>query len=74
MTHEHFTEAIDIISRHTSTTIHVNGTLKHLIGNLGSTEFLIQITQCAPPLVNDLVKNGYSLSMTSEGLRVDKIR
>jgi|GEM_PF-2465683 len=73
MIHEHFTEAMDIIARHSSTTICVNGTLRHFVGNLGSTEFLIHVTRCAPPLVNDLVKSGYSLAMTPEGLRVDKI-
>lgn len=72
MTREHFNDAFEIISRHSSTTVRVNATLNHFVGEIGSTEFLIHITRCSPPVVTDFVRNGYSLSMTSEGLRVDK--
>lgn len=73
MTREHFNEAFEIISRHSSTTVHINAKLNHFVGGIGSTDFLMHITKCAPSLVNDFVKHGYLLSMSSEGLRVDKI-
>ena len=73
MTQEHFNTAIDIIARHHSTTVHINGTLNHFVENIGSMNYTIHISKCAPSLINDFVHNGYLLEMTANGLRIDKI-
>lgn len=73
MTQEDFNKAIDIIARHHSTTVHIDGTLNHFVGNIGSMNYTVHISKCAPSLIKDFVQNGYQLEMNANGLRVDKI-
>lgn len=73
MTKEQFNEAVNIISRHHSTQMNINAISKHFVGNIGSTIFRLHITRCVPSVVKELIGHGYLLSMTPEGLEVDKI-
>lgn len=73
MTSEQFTNAIKIISKHHSSVVKINTPKNGFAGNLGETEFRLHITQCVPSVVNRLVEAGYMLSMTEDGLMVDKV-
>lgn len=73
MTSEHFTKAIEIISKHHSSVVKINTPKNGFAGNLGETEFRLHITQCVPSVVNRLAEAGYMLSMTEDGLLVDKV-
>ena len=73
MTSEHFTNAIKIISKRHSSVVKINTPKNGFAGHLGETEFRLHITQCVPSVVNRLVEAGYMLSMTEDGLMVDKV-
>lgn len=73
MTREQFNEAVKIIACHNSTQVNVNAVAKHFVGDIGSVVFRLHITRCVPSVVKDLVEHEYLLSMTPDGLQVDKI-
>lgn len=74
MTHEQFNDAMDIIARHHTTNVSINLPKDHFVGNIGTSEFRLHITECVPSVINELVAAGFMLDMTPDGLRVDKIR
>lgn len=73
MTREQFNEAMDIIVRHHTTKVSINLPKNHFVGNIGTTQFRLHITECVPSVVHQLVGSGFMLNMTSDGLEVDKI-
>lgn len=68
-----FTTALEIISKHHSTELAINTPRNNFVGNIGQTEFRLHIKKCVPAVINNLVKEGFILSMGPEGLEVDKI-
>lgn len=73
MTQEQFNEAMEIIVHHHSTKVSINLPENHFGGDVGRSKFRLHITECVPSVVNKLIGAGFMLSMTSEGLEVDKI-
>lgn len=73
MTGEHFNKAVEIISSYHSSIVKINTPKNGFVGNLGDTEFRLHITQCVPAVVDKLVNAGYMLSMTGDGLLVDRM-
>lgn len=65
---EHFQEAISIITASGTSTVSFNTTVD---GHIAHT-YPILIHKSNPALINRLVKEGFSLSMTDKGLSVDK--
>jgi hypothetical protein len=63
MKKEAFLKAIEIISVNHSTQIYINKPDNNFVGSLGSSEFSIKITNCCPSVINNLIKEGYLLSM-----------
>lgn len=63
MKKEAFLKAIEIISVNHSTQIYINKPNGNFVGSLGCTEFTIKITNCCASVINNLIKEGYSLSM-----------
>ena len=40
---------------------------------MGQSKFGLHLKKCVPAVINSLIKEGFILSMGSEGLEVDKI-
>lgn len=73
LTKEEFLKAIQIISANHSTELKINLPTNGFVGDkLGNMEFNLTITKCYASVINNLTGNGYSLSMTPDGLSVDK--
>ena len=68
-----FTTALGIISKHHSTELAINTPRNNFVGYMGQTGFRLHIKKCVPAVINNLVKEGFILSMGPEGLEVDKI-
>ena len=68
-----FTTALGIISKHHSTELAINTPRNNFVGYMGKTRLSLHIKQCVPAVINNLVKEGFILSMGPEGLEVDKI-
>lgn len=73
MTCEQFNDAMDIIACHHTTKICINLSKGNFVGNIGSTEFRLHITECVLSVINKLVAAGFMLDTTPDGLCVDKI-
>lgn len=73
MTREQFNGAMDIIVCHHTTKVSINLPKGNFVGNIGTAEFRLHITECVPSVINNLVAAGFMLDMTPDGLRVDKI-
>lgn len=73
MTREQFNEAMDIIVHHHTTKVCINLPENNFIGHIGTSRFRLHITDCVPSVLNKLVGAGFMLSMTSDGLLIDKI-
>lgn len=73
MTLENFNNAILIISGHHSSVVKINTPKNNFVGDLGDKEFCLHISKCVPSVVNKLVDAGFMLSMTDEGLLVEKV-
>ena len=69
---EHFSEAIQIVSAYHSSLLRINKPKNSFVGNLGATEFRLHIVECVPAVVDSLVKAGFALSMTPDGLLVER--
>ena len=72
MTKEDFLNAIQIISANHSTGLKINVPTNGFVGELGNTEFNLTITKCCMSVIGNLIKNGYALFMTEDGLVVDR--
>ena len=68
-----FTTALGIISKHHSTELAINTPRNNFVGYMDQTRFRLHIKKCVPAVINNLVKEGFILSMGPEGLEVDKI-
>lgn len=68
-----FTTALEIISKRHSTELAIKTPRNSFVGNIGQTKFRLHIKKCVPAVINNLVKEGFILSMGPEGLEVDKI-
>lgn len=73
MTREQFNDAIRIISQHHTTKVSINLPENNFVGGIGQTKFRLHLTECVPSVINKLVESGFMLSMTPDGLYVDKI-
>lgn len=73
MNFDQFNTAILIISGNHSSIVKINTPKDRFVGNMGTSEFRLHITQCVPSVIDKLVKAGYMLSMTEDGLLVDKV-
>ena len=74
MTQEQFNAALEVISHHHSTKVSINLPENNFVGPIGTTKFRLHITKCVPSVINKLIGEGFMLSMTPDGLCVDKIR
>ncbi len=73
MTKDNYLKALEIISQNHSTEIKINLPSNGFVGDtLGISEFNLTITRCCASVVDHLIKSGYVLSMTKDGLSVDK--
>ncbi len=63
MNSKQFITAIGIISKKHSTQLFINKPHGTYIGNLGVNEYTIRIKDCCASVFNNLIKEGYSLSM-----------
>ncbi|MBE6234782.1 MAG: hypothetical protein E7112_00935 [Bacteroidales bacterium] len=72
MTLEQFNEAIQIISVQHSSTVKINSPRGNFVGDLGVTNFRLHVIKSVPAVIKDLAAAGFSLSMTEDGLFVDK--
>ena len=63
MKESQFLKAITILSINHSTKILINKPNNGHVGNLGSTEFTIDIIDCCASVMNNLIDKGYYLSM-----------
>lgn len=72
MTLENFSQAIQIISGQHSSVVKINTPKNGFIGDLGDKDFRLHVSKCVPSVVDILVAAGFSLSMTDDGLLVDK--
>jgi len=63
MNSKQFITAIGIISKNHSTQLFINKPYGTSIGNLGVNEYSIRIKDCCASVFNNLIKEGYSLSM-----------
>ena len=68
-----FTTALEIISKHPSTELAINTPSNNFVGYIGQSKFRLHLKKCVPIIVNNLIKEGFILSMGPEGLEVDKI-
>lgn len=73
LTPKEFNQAMEIISKSHSTELAINTPRNNFVGNMGQTEFRLHIKKCVPAVINNLVKEGFILSMEPEGLEIDKI-
>ena len=74
MTLENFNQAMLIISAHHSSTVKINTPKNHFVGDLGEKDFRLHVSKCVPAVVEKLILSGFSLSMTDDGLLVDKYK
>ena len=73
MTKQHFSEALQIIATYHTSHIIINKPAGSFVNsNIGTTEFTIHITICCASVVENLRRAGYSLSMSENGLSVNK--
>lgn len=73
MTKDNYLKALEIISQSHSTEIKINLPTNGFVGDsLGVSEFNLTITRGCVSVVDRLTKSGYALSMTKDGLSVDK--
>lgn len=72
MTQENFNEAILIIAGHHSSVVTINAPKNNFVGDLGDKKFRLHVNRCVPKVIEELSLSGYSLSMTDDGLLVDK--
>lgn len=72
MTREQFDKAMEIIVRYSSTRIVINMPEDDSANNAGKGILRLHITKCRPSVINRLISADYTLSMTPEGLYVDK--
>ena len=70
---ETFLQAIEIISKNHSTKIIINKPKDNFVGGLGSSEFKIGIIDCCASVINNLTREGFSLSMTDGITEVTKL-
>lgn len=68
-----FTTALGIISKHHSTELVINTPSNNSVGYMGQFKFRLHLKKCVPAVINNLVKEGFILSMGPEGLEVKKI-
>lgn len=68
-----FTTALETISKHHSTELAINTPSNNFVGYMGQAEFRLHLKKCVPAVINDLIKEGFILSMGPEGLEIDKI-
>lgn len=68
-----FTTALEIISKHRSTELVINTPSNNFVGYTGISKFRLHLKKCVPAVINNLIKEGFILSMGPEGLEVDKI-
>lgn len=68
-----FTTALEIISKHHSTELVINTPINNFVGYIGQSEFRLHLKKCVPAIINNLIKEGFILSMGPEGLEVGKI-
>lgn len=63
MEKDDFMKAMEIISANHTTEMYINKPYNSHVGDLGTTEFSIRIKKCCANVVDNLKKEGYSLSM-----------
>lgn len=68
-----FITALEIISKHHSTELAINTPRNNFVGYIGQSEFRLHLKRCVPAVINNLIKEGFILSMGPEGLEVGKI-
>lgn len=73
LTPKDFAQAIQIISNSLSVEIAINTPKNGFGGMMGFGEFRLHLKRCNPSVVNNLVKNGFILTMGPDGLEVNKI-
>ena len=66
-----FLKAIEIISVNHSTRIYINKPHNGFVGELGSSKFTIDISDCCGAVINNLKENGFNLSMKNGLTSVD---
>lgn len=69
---EQFFQALEIISRNHSTSVVINLPQDGFVGDMGKDYYRIHIKECCPSVINNLLKENYSLSMGNNGLEVLK--
>lgn len=72
MTNEQFLKAVAVIGGYHTTKVTLNLPKNGFVGNIGATEFNIYVNKCCAGCVNALKDAGFMLSMTDNGLHVDK--
>ena len=73
MTLEQFNEAIQIVSVYHSSTVKINTPKDNFVGDMGDKTFRLHVVICVPAVIYKLVAAGFQLSMTPDGLLVNKI-
>lgn len=68
-----FTTALEIISKHRSTELAINTPSNNFVGYIGQSKSRLHLKKCVPAVINNLIMEGFILSMGPEGLEVDKI-
>lgn len=58
-----FITALELLSENHSTELIINQPINNFVGELGSKEWTIHITNCVPAVINKLIDAGYSLRM-----------
>ena len=72
MKKDDFYTAIEILSKHHTSKITINQPINNFVGELGQSKWTIPINHCVPAAINELVQQGFSLSMGEHGLSVSK--
>ena len=72
MTRGQSDKAMEIIVRYSTTRIGINMSEEGPANNVGKDALRLHITECRPSVINRLISADYTLSMTPEGLYVDK--
>lgn len=65
--------ALDAISKYHSTKITINAPANGNVGYLSEGKFRLHITECCPSAINALHEANFMLSMTPDGLLIDKL-
>jgi hypothetical protein len=68
-----FTTALEIISKQRSTELVINTPSNNFVEYIGRSKFRLHLKKCVPAVIDNLIKEGFILSMGPEGLEVDKI-